>query len=45
MDPKTLMEMLVLNDHDNKRDVQLIALEQLCMILLTCDNVDSCLDK
>jgi len=41
IDPKTLMEWLSI---DAERDMQLIALENLCMSLLISDNVDSCFE-
>ncbi|XP_065182623.1 E3 ubiquitin-protein ligase HECTD1-like [Sycon ciliatum] len=39
VDPETLLEWLSMGQGD-ERDMQLIALEQLCMILLMADNVD-----
>ena len=47
VDPETLLEWLQMGQGD-ERDMQLIALEQLCMLLLMSDNVDRsvslCLD-
>ena len=39
VDPETLLEWLSMGQ-GAERDMQLIALEQLCMILLMADNVD-----
>lgn len=39
VDPETLLEWLSMSQGD-ERDMQLIALEQLCMLLLMSDNVD-----
>ncbi|KAL5009008.1 hypothetical protein ScPMuIL_014589 [Solemya velum] len=39
VDPETLLEWLQMGQGD-ERDMQLIALEQLCMLLLMSDNVD-----
>lgn len=41
VDPDTLLEWLQMGQGD-ERDMQLIALEQLCMLLLMSDNVDRC---
>lgn len=39
VDPETLLEWLQMGQGE-ERDMQLIALEQLCMLLLMSDNVD-----
>ena len=44
VDPDTLLEWLV-TGHGDERDMQLIALEQLCMLLLMSDNVDRCFER
>lgn len=44
VDPETLLEWLNMGQGD-ERDMQLIALEQLCMLLLMSDNVDRCFEK
>ena len=44
VDPETLLEWLQ-TGHGNERDMQLIALEQLCMLLLMSDNVDRCFER
>nr|XP_012137757.1 PREDICTED: E3 ubiquitin-protein ligase HECTD1 isoform X4 [Megachile rotundata] len=43
VDPETLLEWLNMGQGD-ERDMQLIALEQLCMLLLMSDNVDRCFE-
>lgn len=43
-DPETLLEWLLTGQGD-ERDMQLIALEQLCMLLLMSDNVDRCFER
>ncbi|KAG8035223.1 hypothetical protein G9C98_001713 [Cotesia typhae] len=43
VDPETLLEWLSMSQGD-ERDMQLIALEQLCMLLLMSDNVDRCFE-
>lgn len=43
-DPETLLEWLSSGLGD-ERDMQLIALEQLCMLLLMSDNVDRCFER
>ncbi|VVC42226.1 Hypothetical protein CINCED_3A002842 [Cinara cedri] len=43
VDPDTLLEWLNMGQGD-ERDMQLIALEQLCMLLLMSDNVDRCFE-
>lgn len=43
-DPETLLEWLNMGQGD-ERDMQLIALEQLCMLLLMSDNVDRCFER
>lgn len=43
-DPETLLEWLNSGVGD-ERDMQLIALEQLCMLLLMSDNVDRCFES
>jgi len=43
VDPDTLLEWLQM-DVGEERDMQLIALEQLCMLLLMSDNVDRCVE-
>ncbi|KAK2190392.1 hypothetical protein NP493_82g04009 [Ridgeia piscesae] len=44
VDPETLLEWLQMGTGD-ERDMQLIALEQLCMLLLMSDNVDRCFES
>ena len=44
IDPETLLEWLALGS-GSERDLQQMALEQLCMILLISDNVDKCFDR
>jgi len=44
VDPETLLEWLQIGQGD-ERDMQLIALEQLCMLLLMSDNVDRCFER
>jgi len=44
IDPDTLLEWLTMG-HGDERDMQLIALEQLCMLLLMSDNVDRCFES
>ncbi|XP_055309566.1 E3 ubiquitin-protein ligase Ufd4 isoform X3 [Sitodiplosis mosellana] len=44
VDPETLLEWLSMSQGD-ERDMQLIALEQLCMLLLMSDNVDRCFEN
>ena len=44
MDPETLLEWLTLGQGE-ERDIQLLALEQLCMLLLMADNVDKCFES
>jgi E3 ubiquitin-protein ligase HECTD1 len=44
VDPETLLEWLNMGQGD-ERDMQLIALEQLCMLLLMSDNVDRCFER
>ena len=43
VDPETLLEWL--QTVDDSREMQVIALEQLCMLLLMADNVDRCFEK
>ncbi|XP_035704354.1 E3 ubiquitin-protein ligase HECTD1 [Folsomia candida] len=43
VDPETLLEWLSIGQGE-ERDMQLIALEQLCMLLLMSDNVDRCFE-
>lgn len=43
VDPETLLEWLALGSGED-RDIQLLALEQLCMLLLMSDNVDKCFE-
>ena len=40
VDPETLLEWLQSGAGSDERDMQIIALEQLCMLLLMSDNVD-----
>ncbi len=42
-DPDTLLEWLQMS-HGEERDLQVMALEQLCMTLLMSDNVDRCFE-
>lgn len=44
IDPETLLEWLQMGVGE-ERDIQLLALEQLCMILLVSDNVDKCFEQ
>ncbi|XP_047473945.1 E3 ubiquitin-protein ligase HECTD1-like isoform X10 [Penaeus chinensis] len=44
VDPETLLEWLQMGQGE-ERDMQLIALEQLCMLLLMSDNVDRCFES
>ncbi|KAG1653476.1 E3 ubiquitin-protein ligase HECTD1 [Nymphon striatum] len=44
VDPDTLLEWLNMGQGEG-RDLQLIALEQLCMLLLMSDNVDRCFES
>ncbi|CAG0885275.1 unnamed protein product [Cyprideis torosa] len=44
VDPDMLLEWLTLGNSED-RDLQLIALEQLCMLLLMSDNVDRCFES
>ena len=44
VDPETLLEWLQMGQGD-ELDMQLIALEQLCMLLLMSDNVDRCFES
>lgn len=44
IDPDTLLEWLTMGAGD-ERDMQVIALEQLCMLLLMSDNVDRCFER
>ena len=44
VDPGTLLEWLLM-DQSDEREMQLIALEQLCMVLLMSDNVDRCFER
>ena len=44
VDPETLLEWLSMGQGE-ERDLQLIALEQLCMLLLMSDNVDRCFER
>lgn len=44
VDPETLLEWLALGQGE-ERDIQLLALEQLCMLLLMSDNVDKCFES
>ncbi len=43
VDPDTLLEWLGMGEGED-RDIQLLALEQLCMLLLMSDNVDKCFE-
>lgn len=43
VDPEMLLEWLTLGQGE-ERDIQLLALEQLCMLLLMADNVDKCFE-
>uniref|UniRef100_A0A914WSV3 Uncharacterized protein n=1 Tax=Plectus sambesii TaxID=2011161 RepID=A0A914WSV3_9BILA len=44
VDPDTLLEWLQTGVGD-ERDIQLMALEQLCMLLLMSDNIDRCFES
>ena len=41
---ETLLEWLQ-TGHGDEREMQLIALEQLCQILLLSDNIDRCFER
>lgn len=43
VDPDTLLEWLSVGQSGD-RDIQLLGLEQLCMLLLMSDNVDKCFE-
>lgn len=43
VDPDTLLEWLSMKQGD-ERELQQIALEQLCMLVLMADNVDRCFE-
>ena len=43
-DPETLLEWLQMSTGE-EREMQLIALEQLCMLLLMSDNVDRVFER
>ena len=48
VDPETLLEWLTMGlgqEDMAERDMQLVALEQLCMLLLMSDNVDRCFER
>ena len=48
VDPETLLEWLTMGlgqEELAERDMQLVALEQLCMLLLMSDNVDRCFER
>ncbi|XP_023216677.1 E3 ubiquitin-protein ligase HECTD1-like [Centruroides sculpturatus] len=44
IDPETLLEWLSMGQGE-EREMQMIALEQLCMLLLMSDNVDKCFES
>ena len=44
-DPEMLLEWLTLGQGEESRDIQMVALEQLCMLLLMADNVDKCFES
>ena len=44
VDAEMLLELLEMGQGD-VRDMQLMALEQLCMTLLTSDNIDQCFER
>ncbi len=44
VDPDTLLEWLQTGVGDG-REIQLMALEQLCMLLLMSDNIDRCFES
>lgn len=44
IDPDTLLEWLQ-TDAGEERELQLMALEQLCMLLLMSDNIDRCFEN
>lgn len=44
VDPDTLLEWLQTGAGED-RDIQLMALEQLCMLLLMSDNIDRCFES
>jgi hypothetical protein len=44
VDPETLLEWLQMSTGE-EREMQLIALEQLCMLLLMSDNVDRVFER
>lgn len=43
VDPVALIEWLQVGQGDD-REIQLLALEQLCMMLLMADNIDRCFE-
>ena len=43
VDPVALIEWLQAGEGDD-REIQLLALEQLCMMLLMADNIDRCFE-
>jgi len=43
VDPVALLEWLQVDQGDD-REIQLLALEQLCMMLLMADNIDRCFE-
>ena len=44
IDPSTLLQWLG-SGHGEERELQMQALEQLCMVLLLSDNIDRCFEK
>ena len=44
-DPEMLLEWLTMGQGEESRDIQMVALEQLCMLLLMADNVDKCFES
>ena len=44
-DPEMLLEWLTMGQGEGSRDIQMVALEQLCMLLLMADNVDKCFES
>lgn len=45
IEPEILLEWLAISEGGDCRDLQLLALEQLCMILLISDNVDKVFER
>ena len=44
-DAAMLLDWLTLAQGEESRDIPLVALEELCMLLLMADNVDKCFES